>query len=166
MKRRKAVFLGFLCSSLSFVGCRSKQPSPSAPQTRQASPPINPPSAPDPAPQNILSDASPAAAPAADAPSAAVPASGGYELHCDDSERTSVKGYVANQGADTYQVDGVVVFTFINSPSPRSPVQVTASAMIGPHQTMLAAEAHPAFDLAPGETCRFDPVAALKKLGP
>ncbi len=74
-------------------------------------------------------------------------------------------GYVANPGAATYQISGMVTFSFdADTVTEHSSLQINTDAIIPPGQTVLAAQMRLPFTLSPLQKCRFEPGSSLRKI--
>lgn len=154
MKDREAVWPVLFLSGVLLAGCRSKQHAPSDPQTSAA--PLHMDQVHTPTLQAVSSD------------SAVPEAAAGYQASCAMSGQSSANGSIANQGLDTYQLSGMVTFSFSGGANAavHPSVQISAASVIPPGQTVLVASANLPFQAAPGEQCSFDPGASLHKFGP
>ena len=79
-------------------------------------------------------------------------------------DSNSVDGYVTNLGSDTVQVTGEVRFIFSEENSMSRPAIVyPANTLVPAGQTARVARVKLAFQLRPGETCRFEVADAIRK---
>lgn len=90
-----------------------------------------------------------------------------YVTACAAAEPNEVDGFVTNQSADPYVVNGEVRFTFqIGGTMSRPDILVFVDGGVPAGQTTRIARARVAFDLRGGESCSFDVASSIRKSGP
>lgn len=93
---------------------------------------------------------------------AAPPGMLNYQAYCRTADGTTVSGYVLNASPNTYQVSGIVKFTFSNDRGiAHNEIEAAANAFIAPGQTVLVASSPLPYALEKDETCGFDVSAAI-----
>jgi hypothetical protein len=88
----------------------------------------------------------------------------GYETSCDANTPGTFLGYVRSKGADTYQVDGLVKFSFSNDPLYRKTITAMGHGFVPARQRVLVSQTPAPFVLAPGDYCLFDVSGAIRKM--
>jgi hypothetical protein len=88
----------------------------------------------------------------------------GYETSCDANTPGMFLGYVRSKGADAYQVDGLVKFSFSNDPLYRRTITAMGHGFVSARQRVLVSQTPAPFVLAPGDYCLFDVSGAIRKL--
>jgi hypothetical protein len=98
------------------------------------------------------------------AASAAVAAPGtALTTSCAIVNPTTVEGYARNDSADSYQVSGIVTFSFGDPTLPHPSQQAQANAPVSAHSSALIARIRPAFTVAPSGGCRLDLGGSARK---
>jgi hypothetical protein len=88
-----------------------------------------------------------------------------YLTSCEVVGTSSVNGLVSSPGADTYQVNGTVTFSFDQGGTHIVEIRVPGSGTIGPGKTEVVARASPLpINPAGGYTCRFIVTGAIAKV--
>lgn len=88
-----------------------------------------------------------------------------YLAACQIIGPSAVNGTVANRGGDTYQINGIVTFSFDRSGSHILDVRVPGGGIVGPGMTAVVAQASSLpMNLGLGIGCRFIVAGSIEKV--
>jgi hypothetical protein len=88
-----------------------------------------------------------------------------YVTACEVVGPYAVSGTITNHGPDTYQVNGIVTFSFDRSGLQTLEVRVTGGGMVGPGMTAVVAQASPLpMNISVGISCRFVVDGSIQKV--
>jgi hypothetical protein len=88
-----------------------------------------------------------------------------YVATCEVVGPYAVSGTITNHGPDTYQVNGIVTFSFDRSGAHILEVRVPGSGMVGPGMTAVVAQASPLpMNISVGIGCRFVVADSIEKV--